>query len=154
MNQDNITQRSNERTERMNKRSHDKLVISNVEFCMMQFYKSQWEAQQIQNMKLERALKRAKQEIGYVEQRNSHLASTVIDLQVELDQVQAQYNNLSSGLNFAETQIALLQDQLHNALQQLEKKDTLLDAMQLQRLLEANTESDSDSETESEQEEE
>lgn len=83
---------------------HHNLVISNVEFAMMNFYKMQWEGQQQVNEKLhaanvaqDRKIKRMKVEAQHQEGVIRTLQREVDDVRFDLDTATAQVNGLTQA---------------------------------------------------------
>jgi len=104
------------------KRSSDKAeldtppVIENVEFCMMQFYKMQWEGQQQRTAKLQKT----NDKIAKV---NSTLVDNVNELTVDLQ-------DSFDIRHVLEDNLEILQDKYHQALHSLKIREQQIENLQ------------------------
>jgi len=91
---------------------HKELVISNVEFCMLQFYKSQFEAAQTRIQQQQRQIKKTKRESDHKDARIRELVNTNVDY---LTEIHSQSQLLGQQ-----------QEQLHHAVTQRDEATTRL----------------------------
>jgi len=97
-----------------NKRSHDDdehkdIVIENVEFCMMQFYKSQFEAAQARIASQQKQLKKQKREL-------EHKDATIRIERAEAAELNEQLEHTIAERDYSYEQLSETQDALHVAI--------------------------------------
>lgn len=98
---------------------HKEIIISNVEFCMMQYYKEQTEAWQIKNIFTQRKLKKQRQEITQQHLQIGNLQNQALANGVLIEDQQLEINEQQAI-------IAQYQDMLHHRIQMHSKAETEL----------------------------
>lgn len=113
-----------------NKRSadseHKELVITNVEFAMLMFYKSQWEAQQQLTQQAVHTAKKLKRECDHHLQVRSQMADDIVNLQADLhDALQTAHQALDAKIE-TEHRVHQLEMQLNHTELQLSNTQFML----------------------------
>jgi len=126
---------------------HKQVVISNVEFAMMQFYKSQWEAQQAFTQQLSNENKRLKRDCDHLTVVRNQMRQQIIDLQTDVSDLRdinqwnsAQLQSTKLQLRIADEEIDNLHFQLNLARYAIQRGTPILG--------DEDTEPDEDSESE------
>lgn len=91
---------------------HKDLVIANVEFCMMQFYKSQWEAQLKRTQDLLKENKKLKRENQHLQTSVTSLTNQTIDLTVDINDLRDINTTMGDQLLIARNDVSYYQHQL------------------------------------------
>lgn len=91
-------------------------VIENVEFCMMQFYKMQWEGQQQRTAKLQK--------------KNDQLTKTNTTLVEHVNELSSDLQDALDVRMMREDQLAILQEKYHQALHSLRIREQQVDNLQ------------------------
>nr|QXP07821.1 MAG: hypothetical protein [Arizlama virus] len=94
---------------------HKDIVISNVEFCMMQFYKMQWETQQHQNQQLERENKRIKRDAAHYQAVIHQLHEDTHGLEWELERAHSHEAMLTTNIRYLQQRLTITQNRQHAA---------------------------------------
>lgn len=101
------------------KRDHEELVITNLEFCMLQFYKSQFEAAQTRIEQQQHALKKLKREKDHVTMALRRTQNVLLTTRGDLATEQETNSRLYDNIESMRTENALYRNIIkHNNLQQ------------------------------------
>nr|WPR18667.1 MAG: hypothetical protein [Chemarfal virus 53] len=95
--------------------AHQELTVSNVEFCMMQFYKMQWESQQAENERLRQVCKKLKRDNDHCTVVRNQMANDIVNLEIDVGDLRDLNEFLTGSLQSANNQVRLLKESLENA---------------------------------------
>lgn len=109
----------NNKRDREEEEEHKTIKIENVEFCMLQFYKSQFEAAQERIAVYERESKKMRRELA-------HTQEVVHQQHLQIQDLQETNEMLATERDYAEDQLDMEQAEHHMANLELENKSILL----------------------------